>query len=156
MTVSGVFGRRVPALLQEPMLHAERLCAVLARLEERGPSELGRAWLVGRREEIEKVLSLVVDDWAAKLRNEEDARASLLEYLAELHSAVRRLFGLEAVLDCCFGDVVATEPIHLQDATRQVELPRAAPFASSDTVADPLALGKYLVAAANKAGVKLG
>lgn len=143
MTVSGVFGRQVPALLQEPMQHAERLCAVLARLEERGPSEVGRAWLVGRREEIEKVLSLVVDDWAAKLRTEEDARASVVEYLAELHDAAARLFGLEAAIhDGCFADVVATEPIHLEDAAaRQVELSPAASFASSDTVADPPSSG---------------
>ena len=59
------------------MQHAERLCAVLARLEERGTSEPGRAWLVGRREEIEKVVSLALDDWAAKLRTEEEARASM-------------------------------------------------------------------------------
>jgi hypothetical protein len=144
VTVSGVFGRAVPPPLQEPMQHAERLCAVLARLEERGPSGRALSWLTGRREEIEKVLSLVVDDWAAKIRTVEDARTSVVEYLADLHSAVRHLFGLEAVLDCCFGDVVATEPIHLQDATRQVSLPLAAPFASSDTVADPLALARWL------------
>jgi len=118
---------------------------VLARLEERGTSERARVWLTGRREEIEKVLSLALDDWAAKLRTDDDARISMIEYLGELHGAVRRLFGLEAVLDCCFGDVVATEPIHLGDATREVELsPEAAPFASSDTVADPVTLGGWL------------
>lgn len=141
--MSGIFGRPVPPALQEPMQHAERLCEVLARLEERGSSERARAWLVGRREEIEKVLSLVVYDWAAKIRTDQEACASVVEYLAELHSAVRRLFGLEPVLDCCFGDVVATEPVHLEDTTRQVELPPAASFRISDTVADPLALEKW-------------
>ena len=121
------------------MQQAARLCAVLARLEQRGTSERASAWLVGRREEIEKVLSLALDDWAAKLRTDEEARGSMVEYLGELHGAVRRLFGLEAVLDCCFGDVVATEPIALDDATRQVEVARVAPFASGDTVADPRA-----------------
>jgi len=80
-----------------------------------------------------------------KIRTDEQARASVLEYLAELHGAAARLFGLEAaMLDCCFGDVVPTEPIHLQHATRQVRLPRAAPFASSDMVADPQAVAKWL------------
>jgi len=127
------------------MQNAERLCAVLARLEQRGTSERGSAWLVGRREEIEKVLSLALDDWAAKLRNDEETRGSVTEYLAELYGAAVRLFGLEGVpLDCCFGDVVATEPVHLEDATREVELPPAATFGSSDTVADPGALAKWL------------
>jgi hypothetical protein len=31
---------------------------------------------------------------------------------------------------------VATEPVHLEDATRQVDLPSTT-FAKSDTVADP-------------------
>jgi hypothetical protein len=137
VTVSSVFGRPVPSLLEDPMQHAERLCGVLARLEASGPSEQARAWLIGRREEIEKVLSLVIDDWSAKLRTEEDARASVVEYLAELDDAAARLFGLEAVLDGGFGHVVATEPIRLEDATRQVEPPTAASFASKGTGADP-------------------
>ena len=41
--VSGVFGRPVPAKLEEPMQHAERLCAALARLEQRRTSERARA-----------------------------------------------------------------------------------------------------------------
>lgn len=81
---------------------------------------------------------------AAKIRTVEDARTSVVEYLADLHCAVRHQFGLEAVLDCWLGDVVATQPVHLEDATRQVELPAVAPFASSDTVADPQALGEWL------------
>jgi hypothetical protein len=54
-----------------------------------------------------------------------------------------RLFGDEVVLDCCFGDVVATEPVHLEEATRQVDLPVRV-FATSDTVADPLAAVRWL------------
>lgn len=67
------------------------------------------------------------------------ARApSVVGYLADLHTAVRHVFGLEAVPgDCCFGDVVATEPIHPEDATRQVELPAVGAFASSDTLVAP-------------------
>ena len=79
-----------------------------------------------------------------KHRTDVEARASVAQYLAELHGAVRRLFGLDAVLDCCFGDVVPTEPVHLEDATREVELPPAATFGSSDTLADPQALAKWL------------
>ena len=143
MTVSGLFGRPVPAKLEEPMQQGARLCAVLARLEQREPSERARAWLVGRREEIETVLSLALDDWAANLRTDEEACASVARYLAELHGAAARLFGLEAAApDGCFEDEVATEPVHLEDATRQVELPAVAPFASSDTEADPQAVAK--------------
>jgi hypothetical protein len=70
----------------------------------------------------------------------EEARGSVGTYLDELHVAAARLFGLEAAArDCCFGDVMATERIHLADATRQVELPPAAAFASRDTVAEPRA-----------------
>jgi len=112
--VSSVFGRQVPARLQEPMQHAERLCAVLARLEQRGTSELGRAWLVGRREEIEKVLSLALDDWAANLRSDEDARVSMVEYVGELHRAAARLFGLEAIAHEGGFEDVATEPDPLE------------------------------------------
>jgi len=57
-----------------------------------------RAWLVGRREEIEKVLSLPVDDWAAKRRTAEEARTSVVEYLAELHGAAVRSGGGSARL----------------------------------------------------------
>jgi hypothetical protein len=142
--MGSVFGRQVPRELQESMQHAERLCAVLSRLEGRPAGEPARAWLIGRREEIEKVLSLVVYDWEAKRRTAEEARGSVATDLDELHVAVRKLFGLEAVLDCCFGDVVATEPIHLEDATRQVNVPVEGPFASSDTVADPRAVTKWL------------
>jgi hypothetical protein len=143
VVIVSLFGRHYPPELQEAMQHAERLCDVVSRLEGKRPTGLAGAWLIGRREEMEKVLSLVVDDWRAKRRADEETLASVLEYLAELHAAVRRLFGLEAVLDCCFADVVATEPIALEDATRAVDLPRPA-FAASDTVADPLATVKWL------------
>lgn len=143
--MSGVLGAQVPPGLREAMAHAERLCVVVSRLEERFVSEVGRAWLIGRREEIEKVLSLVMADWSAKRRTDEEARLSVLEYVDELHVAAARLFGVEApTRHGCFGDVVATEPMDLQGATRQVELPRAAPLSSSDTAADPIALGKLL------------
>lgn len=142
--MSGVFGRSVPPELQEAMQHAQRLCAVVSRLEGSAVGELGQSWVIGRCEEIEKVLSLVIDDWEAKRRTDEGARLSVLAYLDELHSAVRRLFGPETVLDCCFGNVVATEPVQLENATRQVELPPAAPFASSDSVADPQAVAKRI------------
>jgi hypothetical protein len=138
-----LFGHRYPRELQEAMHHAERLCAVLSRLEGKRSTDIRRAWLIGRREEIEKVLGLIVGDWRESRRTDERAASSVREYLDDLHRAVRHHFGLEAVLDCCFGDAVATEPIHLEDATRQVHLPRPV-FAPSDTVADPLALVKWL------------
>ena len=125
------------SFLASPSPNVASLDGRSAQLEDRGFERTGPAWLVGRREEIENV---ALDDWTAKLRTDDDARASVTEYLAELYGAAVRLFGLEGVpLDCCFGDGVATEPVHLEDATREVERPAAATFGSSDTLANPRA-----------------
>lgn len=101
-------------------------------------------WLIGRREEIETVLALVVDDWQGGRRAEEEGVVAVREYLGELHGAARRLFGEDVTLDCCFGEFVATERIELENATRQVEVGPSAAFPATDTVADPLAIVKWL------------
>ena len=136
-----VFGPQYPPRLQDAVNHAERLCGVIARVERERTSELGRAWLIGRSEEIETVLSLVVGDWRDARCSEDVATTAVREYVDELHGAVRQLFGLDAVLDCCFGDAVATVLLPNDEETRHVALPAELP---SDTVADPLALVKWL------------
>jgi hypothetical protein len=136
-----VFGPQYPPRLQDAVNHAERLCGVIARVEGERASDLGRAWLVGRSEEIETVLSLVVGDWRDARCSEDAAVTAVREYVDELHGAVRKFFGLDAVLDCCFGDAVATVPLPNDEETRHVLLPEEPP---SDTVADLLALVKWL------------
>jgi hypothetical protein len=106
-----LFGQPYPRGLQEGMQHAERLCAVLSRLEARPWTDARRAWLIGRREEIEQVLELLGAHWCAARRTDEDAAASVREYLDDLHRAVHEHFGLEALLDCCTGGSVKMEPI---------------------------------------------
>jgi hypothetical protein len=113
---------------------------MIARVERERASDLGRAWLIGRSEEIETVLSLLVGDWRDARCSEDAAVTAGRAYVDELHGAVRKLFGLDAVLDCRFGDAVATVPLLNDEETRHVVLPEDPP----DTVADPLALVKWL------------
>jgi hypothetical protein len=105
----GVFGPRYSPELQAVVNHAERFCELLARLEDlyarRGASH---EWLTSRREEIEAVLGLVIDDWAADRIDEGQATREAAQYLDELHAGARRSLGLGPVLGCCEEDEART------------------------------------------------
>jgi hypothetical protein len=129
--------RLYPAELQEAVTHAERFCQALSRLHEVGAeprSERARVWLVGRTDEVEKVLSCVVADWREGRVGEAVAARSVREYLGDLHVAVRGLVEGEPAWGCCSGDDVVTLPMRLPgDPTRFPPPPSASPH---DTVAD--------------------
>jgi hypothetical protein len=67
-----------------------RFCEVLSRLdgiEARPRRDEARVWRVGRTDEIEKVLSCIVDDWRDGTR-EEEALAAHPELYAGDHDAL--------------------------------------------------------------------
>jgi hypothetical protein len=108
--------------------------------------------LQGRTGEIEKLLACIVEDWRSGERTAEGAEASVRSYLEELHGAVRHLFGLEAVLECCFADVVSTMPLRVtEDATRHVPVPDAP--AHDTAVVDPREVSAWIRAYPDRARV---
>ncbi len=134
-----VFGPRYPAKLQKAVNHAEQLCAVLSRFEasEATRDDAARGWLMGRSEEIEKIASCIVGDWALRARTVDDAARALAGYLSDLHVSAHDHFGLELVLECCFSDSVATAPLARQDTvTRIIVAPRVE---VRDTIAESFA-----------------
>lgn len=137
-----VFGPHDPPGLQEAIRHAERFCGALSHFEVIGghwTNDEGRVWLVGRTEEVATVLSCIVEDWREGRVGAARATASAQEYLEDLHVAARKEFGLEAVLDCCFGDARAT--IATRSTCRDGKCPVILrPMAARDTLANPQAL----------------
>src|SRR5882672_204941 len=101
----GVFGPKYPPQLQAVVNHAERFCELLARLEHVCVSDRGREheWLVGRRQEVEAVVVLIVGDWAAACLGLERATRELAAYLADVHAGAQNL-PLAPVLRCCAED----------------------------------------------------
>jgi hypothetical protein len=99
-----VFGPKYPQPLQAVIDHGERLCVLVARLEDRHPDP--RRWLVGRREEIELVLRLRVRDWRARRIGLEYAAKAIGAYLDDLHTGATQSLGLAAniPLVCCTAD----------------------------------------------------
>ena len=132
-----VVARHYPGELQDAVNHAERFCRALSRLQEVGAekaSERARLWLVGRADEVEKVLSCVLADWREGRMGEVAAATSVREYLGDLHAAARGLVGSEPALACCSGDDAVTVPMRIPSAlTRLVNPPFASPH---DTVVD--------------------
>jgi hypothetical protein len=105
----GVFGPRYSPELQAVVNHAERFCELLARLEDLYVRRDGsHGWLTSRREEVEAVLGLVIDDWAADRIDERQATREAAQYLDELHAGARRSLGLGPVLGCCEEDEART------------------------------------------------
>lgn len=143
-----VFGPKYPPELQAAINHAERFCELLARLEKRRPelARAGRRWLVRRREEIETVLDLIVQDLVSDCVDLSEATRSAASYLAELHVGAQRALGLGALLECCIEDEALTlsvascrEAVTL-DAVTTIALGRARAGAAGETWFDPSAL----------------
>jgi len=145
-----VFGPHYEGGLQDAINHAERFCQALARLRVEGSSaeirEERRAWLEGRSEEIEAMLEFLLESWEkwrVDKSSVEVAEGTVRRYLGDLHVGVREVFGLEAVLDCCFSDAVSTVFVRTTpEATRLVALPE---HPEHDTeLMDPQALSDCL------------
>jgi hypothetical protein len=137
----GVFGPKYPDPLQAAVNHAERLCAVLARLEGRHPDP--RLWLVGRREEIELVLRLRIRDWKARRISLGFAARSIVRYLDDLHAGATSSLGLaaNARLTCCADDEAPTLPLAGgQNVPRQAGMRRTPPPHAAETWFDLSAL----------------
>jgi hypothetical protein len=145
-----VFGPHYEGGLQDAINHAERFCQALALLRVEGASaeirEERRAWLEGRSEEIEAMLEFLLErwkEWRVDSASVELAEGTVRRYLSDLHVGVREVFGLEAVLDCCFSDAVSTVFVRTtQDATRLVALPEL-PVHDTELM-DPQAISDWL------------
>jgi hypothetical protein len=141
-----VFGPQYPPGLQAVVNHAERFCALMARLEVEGIAThaLGRAWLVGRTEEVETMLDCVVGDWRAGRLTSEAAEAAAAAYLQALHLGAHKRLALSPVLDCCEGEDAPT-PLPLNEDALTRLLPLAAPNRDAgETYFDPRAVLEFL------------
>jgi len=118
----GVFGPKYAPQLQPVMNHAERFCELLAQIEPLDGASGGaeHGWLVGRRQEVETVVELVVRDWAAERIALEEATRAVTAYLDELHAGAAKYLGLGPALECCAEDEALTASLasKLQAVTR--------------------------------------
>ncbi len=96
-----------PRAMRGAANHAESLCALLARLEPRPGDVAARAWLYGRRQEVECFVGQLDCDVRTR-RLTEDAAASCLDtYLEALHRGLVAHFD-EYSPSCCFAATRAT------------------------------------------------
>jgi hypothetical protein len=142
----GVFGPYYPALLQLAVSHAEAFEALLEHIEVyEGPSEtMARAWLTGRTEEIEMVVTCVVDDWKSGRLSEEAAERAISSYLRAMHAGARTFLGLDDVPECCVGDAASTIARDIASEASTVAVPQP-DRAQGDTLVDPAALKAEVV-----------
>ena len=99
----GVLGPQHSQELQDVIHHAERFCELLAqreRLDDAHPA-VGHGWLIGRRQEVEAVLELIVRDFASDRIGLAQASRAAASYLDELHAGAEQRLGLGPVLACC-------------------------------------------------------
>ncbi len=135
-----VFAKQYPAKLQAVVKHAERFCMLLGEAWTVDRDE-ARVWLVGRQEEIEVVVSCLVEDWEKALVDEDGATRSVGAYLRALHLSGRGVLEAGDAFACCSdGGAITLAPIDLAAMTRFVPLADVrrveAPLAS-DTLAMP-------------------
>jgi hypothetical protein len=141
-----VFGPQYPPCLQAVVNHAERFCALMARFEVMGTASdaLGRAWLVGRSEEVETMLECVVGDWQAGRLTSDAAAAAAAAYLQALHLGAHKRLALSPALECCEGEEAPT-PMPLDEDALTRLLPLAAPNRDAgETYFDPRAILDFL------------
>lgn len=119
------FGPFYPAVLQRTGNHAERLAQMLAaRLSTAGLDGEAAAWIIGRDEEIERFVELVVADWVRRRFSDEQASAVLESYLAALHDGLVRRLGM-ASSPCCLGPSAMTAlPPRPDSVTREHSVTR--------------------------------
>jgi hypothetical protein len=103
------FGPFYPLRLQASVNHAERLAGVLVAEEARTHDARHVAsWLVGRASELERFVDAVVQQWRARLRDEDAAADAVNEYVASLHEGLAGRLGITGP-PCCRTDAVTTE-----------------------------------------------
>lgn len=124
-----VFGPQYPPNIQTLVNHAERFCELLARIEVVHPprTSIGRAWLSGRTEEIETLLTCLVGDWNAQKIGADALTNAVTAYLNALHSGAQRCLELGSAPDCCDADLFPTLLKGAEDALTLFYAPRAQP-----------------------------
>jgi hypothetical protein len=109
-------GRECPRALLHSVLHVESLCSVLSRLADVGENatgassagashkdhdrKLARAWLLGRRQEVECFVGHVTEDFRSSRLAEASAVRAIDAYLTALHKGLAVHFG-ERFPSCC-------------------------------------------------------
>jgi hypothetical protein len=138
----GVFGPKYAPQLQPVINHAERFCEILAQIAEHdGASGAEHGWLVGRRQEVETVLELVVRDWAADRIALEEVTRAVTAYLDELHAGAEKCLGLGPALECCAEDEALTASLAREhEAVTRPGVERAFRQDAGETWFDPSAL----------------
>jgi hypothetical protein len=116
----GPFYRDAP-LLQDAINHAERLSELLRITRPRPGDERGAAWLVGRIEEMEIFVELIVQRWRFESVAEADAATAITAYLDALHHGLALHFG-ELSLKCCCDSLFSTS-IPAPSLSQTAEIP---------------------------------
>ncbi len=136
MGMNHSFGPFYPSDLQDAVNHAERLAELVARLRLPSHEGAATAWLVGRADEIETVVTLVAREWTSKDASESSAARTLRGYLATLHVGMALHFP-RAPLSCCAADFATTAlPAAAMDATLESPRYAFAPFRVDDTTTE--------------------
>jgi hypothetical protein len=139
----GVFGPQYSQELQDVINHAERFCELLAqreRLDDVHPAA-GHGWLIGRRQEVEAVLELIVRDFASDRIGLEEASRAAASYLDELHAGAEQRLGLGPVLACCAkGESRAASVARVEEAVTRPLPDKELAAEAGETWFDPSAL----------------
>jgi hypothetical protein len=141
-----VFGPLYPPALQAAVSHAERFSHLLGEAEAlHAPTDaLGRAWLLGRTEEIETVLGCIVEDWKAGRLTPDGAASAVTAYLTALHVGAQRTLGLRRVAPCCEdGDAITLRPVTHDAETRlipRIDRIDRSTHEAAETLFDPRAI----------------
>lgn len=110
----------LPRELLLSVRHAGNLCAVLTRLVHPGhPRTIARAWLLGRRQEVECFVQHVTADFRSRRLDEASAARAIDTYLTALHKGLAVHFG-ERFPSCCAASsspVATVRRIHENERT---------------------------------------
>jgi hypothetical protein len=142
----GVFGGKYPRPMQSVVDHGARFCGVLSELEQldNACGRRSRQWLIGRPQEVEAVITLLVRDWATGRIGLQEARAKVAAYLDELHTAAERWLGPYGVLECCSDDEALTVNLAAkQEAVTRIAVDRPPTKEGGETWFDPSALLEF-------------
>jgi hypothetical protein len=108
-------GLPYPRALHLSVTHAENLCVVLSRLGHPGhPPTIARAWLLGRRQEVECFVAHVTTDFRSRRLGEAAAARAIDTYLTALHKGLAVHFG-ERFPSCCAASSSPVPPVRQRE-----------------------------------------
>jgi hypothetical protein len=136
------FGPRYPPPLQQAINHAELFAEYLANAEAREHLSDDRAvaWITGRAEELEAVITCLVDDWRQGRLSLEAVAHSVSAYVRAMHDGAEVYLGVGPEFDCCSADVAVTVPLTPYQEAVTVHVEPSAQKTTNDTLVDPSAL----------------